>query len=243
MIHDHACRGVPSLIAAVHLHDDGIPSSAAGPLCFLDLRPMLLQLMWCPIINGVLALDSLRVRFFARCPVGFALFRLDPVHGPQIVREDISVRHGEVTLTFLPDVLFREEETGPFDGPAPPGPSGRAPEEAEADSASRETPDSLTISTAGSASLSNGVDAGTGGGRRGHAASTLIPLARELCLHAPRMRLLGLFGMQPIHWAPFCSPLSSLATLGAPAASCVHSGPPNSHPGVFLCRLSADRIR
>ena len=89
------------------------------------------------------------------------------------------MRHGEVvTLTFLPDVLFREEETGPFDGPAPPGPSGRAPEEAEADSASRETPDSLTISTAGSASLSNSVDAGTGGGRRGHAASTLIPLAR-----------------------------------------------------------------
>ncbi|CAE7277725.1 unnamed protein product [Symbiodinium sp. CCMP2592] len=160
MILDHEDRGVPSrnVIAAVTL-PDAQDLGPAGPVCFLDLRPMLLRLSWQHFSEGRLPLTLLLSRFLARCPEGFALCRLDPIRGPSVVRQDIQVRHGEVViLTFLPievDSLEHSEGSG---GSGPSLPSGRMSDDADANS--HGTDEGAGSRATGSAGTSAGADAG-----------------------------------------------------------------------------------
>ncbi|CAE7817440.1 unnamed protein product [Symbiodinium sp. CCMP2592] len=152
MIIDHEDRGVLSrnVIAAV-TRPAAQGTGPAGPICFLDLRPMLLRLSWCHFAEGRLPLQTLLCRFSDRCPDGFVLCRIDPARGLSVIRGDIQVRHGEVvTLTFLSAEVDSSSSGGGPGGSGPSLPSG--PTSEAADAASLDT--SVTTSTGADAGLS-----------------------------------------------------------------------------------------
>ena len=231
MIRDHADRGIVSMnvIAAATRPTVSTEVPPPGPLCFVDLRPMLLRLMWWTISDGCIPYEDVQARFSARCPAGHVLCLLDPRRGPLPVRGAIQAQHGDVVvLSFLP---WDAVPYGPSDGTddsGPPPSSGTLQEDDEGDSGSRDTADASCSLATGSAVTSTGVDAGTGGGRRGFPAPG-FPVASPFsgstpCWGMPNVGYLSRCNM----WiAGSCTPSSPrmpcLSPLFSSAAVCVGS--------------------
>ena len=163
---DHAFRGqlVRHLYVATGLTT--VPSVARCPICFLDLRPILLGFSWYYVPAGILTHQRVHDRFSPRIPEGYALGFSKA--GSPICPFDrpLQVSDGDVVAIhfFIPppaDLSSSDSDQGGF------GPGGRASEGDSSGPPSISTPGPTEASTATIVSRhSDGHDAGTGGSRR-----------------------------------------------------------------------------
>ena len=163
---DHAFRGqlVRHLYVATGLPT--VPSVARCPICFLDLRPILLGFSWYYVPEGILTRLRVHDRFSPRIPEGYALgfSKAGSPIGP--FDRPLQVSDGDVVAIhfYIPppaDLSSSDSDQGG------PGPGGRASEGDSSGPPSVSTPGPTEASTTTIVSRhSDGHDAGTGGSRR-----------------------------------------------------------------------------
>ena len=119
---DHRGHAVDNVVIASSTAEPRLGDYPGCPACFVDLRPMLLQLDWNPCPEGVLHTADLLARLRNRCPLGFELglvhngVILAPV-GPWI---QVADRETLVFTFFYPDPDTRLRMPDSDDGPSRP---------------------------------------------------------------------------------------------------------------------------